>query len=108
MNNFLKGMLVGIGIGLLIAPMRGEEMRRLVGERLEQLRGYLPEGEQLNEYVQQVSTRVAQTAGNVREYAQQAATRVRETAGELSSLAQKSAAEVSGTVQSTIEKPGQA
>ena len=31
MNKFVKGMLLGIGIGLLIAPMRGEEMRKKVG-----------------------------------------------------------------------------
>jgi gas vesicle protein len=105
MNSFFKGMLVGIGIGLLIAPMRGEEMRRLLGERLQQARGYLPEGEQLNEYVQQVSTRVAQTASNVKQYARQAAVRVRDTAEELRNLAQKSAAEVSETLQSASEPP---
>ncbi|GER85818.1 MAG: YtxH domain-containing protein [Thermogemmatispora sp.] len=100
MNNFFRGVLVGVGIGLLIAPMRGEEMRRLLGERLQQLRGYLPDNEQLNEYMQQVSSRVSQTAGNVKEYARQAATRVRDTAEELGSLAQKSAQDVSETARS--------
>ncbi|RAQ94820.1 YtxH domain-containing protein [Thermogemmatispora tikiterensis] len=100
MNNFFRGVLVGVGIGLLIAPMRGEEMRRLLGERLQQLRGYLPDNEQLNEYVQQASSRVSQTAGNVKEYVRQAATRVRDTAEELGSLAQKSAQDVSETARS--------
>ncbi|MBX5458943.1 MAG: YtxH domain-containing protein [Thermogemmatispora sp.] len=100
MNNFFRGVLVGVGIGLLIAPMRGEEMRRLLGERLQQLRGYLPDNEQLNEYMQQVSSRVSQTAGNVKEYARQAATRVRDTAEELGSLTQKSAQDVSETARS--------
>ncbi|WP_052888878.1 YtxH domain-containing protein [Thermogemmatispora carboxidivorans] len=100
MNNFFRGVLVGVGIGLLIAPMRGEEMRQLLGERLQQLRGYLPDNEQLNEYMQQVSSRVSQTAGNVKEYARQAATRVRDTAEELGSLAQKSAQDVSETARS--------
>nr|BBH95879.1 hypothetical protein KTA_40780 [Thermogemmatispora argillosa] len=100
MNNFFRGVLVGIGIGLLIAPMRGEEMRRLLGERLQQLRDSLPDNEQLNEYVQQVSSRVSQTASNVKEYARQAATRVRDTAEELGGLAQKSAQDVSETARS--------
>ena len=30
MGRFLNGVMVGIGIGLLVAPMRGEEMQRLV------------------------------------------------------------------------------
>ncbi|WP_376794250.1 YtxH domain-containing protein [Thermogemmatispora sp.] len=106
MNNFFRGVLVGVGIGLLIAPMRGEEMRRLLSERLQQLRGYLPENEQLNEYVQQVSSRVSQTASNVKEYARQAATRVRDTAEELGNLAQKSAAEVRDSARA-IQQPGQ-
>ncbi|MBX5451083.1 YtxH domain-containing protein [Thermogemmatispora sp.] len=100
MNNFFRGVLVGVGIGLLIAPMRGEEMRRLLGERLQQLRDSLPENEQLNEYVQQVSHRVSQTASNVKEYARQAATRVRGTAEEPGGLAQKSAQDVSETARS--------
>ncbi len=61
MNKFVKGMLVGIGIGLLIAPMKGEETRRKFGERIQQLRAYLPEGDQLDSYKQQISGRVSQT-----------------------------------------------
>jgi gas vesicle protein len=33
MGNFLNGLLVGVGVGLLVAPRKGEEMRRVVGER---------------------------------------------------------------------------
>ena len=36
MNSFVKGLLVGVGIGLIVAPMRGEEMRRLLRERFEE------------------------------------------------------------------------
>ncbi len=25
MNNFVKGVLLGVGVGLLVAPLRGEE-----------------------------------------------------------------------------------
>ena len=39
MNSFVKGLLVGVGIGLIVAPMRGEEMRRLLRERFDEVRG---------------------------------------------------------------------
>lgn len=39
MGSFRNGVLVGLGISLLIAPMKGEEMRRLVAERIQYLRG---------------------------------------------------------------------
>ncbi len=103
MNNFIKGMLVGVGIGLLIAPRRGEETRQIVGERLQQLRGYLPENEQLNAYVQQISGRVSQTASNVKDYAQQAASKMRDTAGDLTNLAQKSASDIRDTAKDTAK-----
>ena len=36
MNKFVKGLLVGVGIGLVVAPMRGEEMRQLLKARFQQ------------------------------------------------------------------------
>src|SRR5437870_2733420 len=97
MNSFLRGMLFGVGIGLLVAPMRGEEMRRLVGERLQELRGYLPENEQLNQYVQQVSDRVSQASGNLSDLAQQASSKMRETGSQLGDLAQQASSRVKET-----------
>ena len=97
MNSFVRGMLVGVGIGLLVAPMRGEEMRRLVGERLQELRGYLPENEQLNQYVQQVSERVSQASGNLSDLAQQATSKVKETGNQLGDLAQQATSKVRDT-----------
>ena len=97
MNSFIRGMLVGVGIGLLVAPMRGEEMRRLVGERLQELRGYLPENEQLNQYVQQVSDRVSQASGNLSDLAQQASSKMRETGSQLGDLAQQASSRVKET-----------
>jgi gas vesicle protein len=99
MSNFLKGLLFGVGIGLLIAPMRGEEMRNLLNERFSELRGYLPENEQLDTYRQQVTDRVSQTASNLKDYASQAATTVKSTANNLSSIGQNAAAEVKSTGQ---------
>ena len=37
MGRFLRNVLIGIGIGLLIAPMPGEELRRLLSERFQGL-----------------------------------------------------------------------
>ncbi len=97
MKSFIRGMLFGVGIGLLVAPMRGEEMRRLVGERLQELRGYLPENEQLNQYVQQVTDRVSQASGNLSDLAQQASSKVKETGSQLGDLAQQASSKVKET-----------
>ena len=97
MKSFIRGMLFGVGIGLLVAPMRGEEMRRLVSARLQELRGYLPENEQLNQYVQQVSDRVSQASGNLSDLAQQASSKVRETGSQLGDLAQQASSKVKET-----------
>jgi len=97
MNSFVKGMLVGAGIGLLVAPMKGEEMRRLVRERFKEIRTNLPENEELNRYVQQVSDRVSQTGSTLKVYAQQAAAKMQSTASDLKGLAQQAGSEVKQT-----------
>ncbi|HEY4036571.1 MAG TPA: YtxH domain-containing protein [Ktedonobacteraceae bacterium] len=101
MNRFVKGMLLGIGIGLLVAPMRGEEMRRKIGERLQQFKGYLPENEQMDLYKQQISERVSQTTDSLKGYAQQAASTVKtsakSTASNLSEIAQNAASTIKQT-----------
>ncbi len=99
MGRFLNGVLVGVGIGILVAPMRGEEMRRLVRERFEELRGSLPENEQLKQAGQQVTSRVSQTGSNLKDYAQQATSKVKETGSTLGDQAQQSASEVKQTGQ---------
>lgn len=99
MGRFLNGVLIGVGIGILVAPMRGEEMRRLVRERFEELRGSLPENEQLKQAGQQVTSRVSQTRSKLKDSAQQAASQVKETGSTLGDLAQQSASEVKQTGQ---------
>ncbi|HKF37374.1 MAG TPA: YtxH domain-containing protein [Ktedonobacteraceae bacterium] len=99
MKSFVRGIFVGLGIGLLVAPMKGEEMRRLLAERAAELRGYLPENEQLNQYVKQVTDRVSQTSGNLKGYAQQAASKMKETGGTLGDLAQKTTSDVKQAAQ---------
>ena len=97
MNSFLKGMLLGVGIGLLIAPIKGEEMRKMLNERANEFRGYLPENEQINIYRQRVSDRVSQTTDSVKGYAQQAASTVKQTASNLNNFAQNTASNVKDT-----------
>lgn len=53
MNKFLTGALIGVGIGMLLAPVPGQELRQMVGERLQELGGQLASNEQLNQIVQQ-------------------------------------------------------
>jgi gas vesicle protein len=94
MNNFMKGVLLGIGVGLLIAPMRGEELRKLISERTNELREYLPQNEQIETYRSQIGDRVNQTAGTLKDYAQQAASTMKSTASNLSNIAQNAASTV--------------
>lgn len=95
MNNFVKGLLVGVGIGLLFAPMKGEELRNRIGTRANDLRGYLPENEQLDVYRHQISDRVTHTTNTMKDYAQQAASTVKSnaknTASSLNSIAHNAA-----------------
>jgi gas vesicle protein len=114
MKRFIMGLLVGLGIGVLLAPMKGEETRRQLAERFAELRGYLPENEQFNDYVQQVSDRVSQTSGNLRDYAQQAVSKVKDTSSTLGELGQKATADVKqagqdvvGTTKQTVQSARQ-
>jgi len=103
MNSFFKGVIVGVGVGLLVAPKKGEEMRRLVGERYEELRANLSQNEQLNQYAQQFSDRVSQTSSTLKDYAQQAATRIKSTGGNMKDLSQQAGTEVKQTGQDIAE-----
>lgn len=104
MNNFFKGLLFGIGIGLLFAPRKGEETRQLIAERIGEIRGQLPESEQINQYTQLVGDRVSHTADSLKGYAQQAASTVKSTANNLSSIAQQAASNVKQTGQDVADK----
>jgi gas vesicle protein len=103
MNNFMRGVLIGVGIGLLVAPMKGEEMRKLVGERVNELRGYLPENEQIEAYRQQIGSRVSQTTSTLKDYAQQAASTVKTTASNLGEIAQNAASSVKSSGKDIVD-----
>jgi gas vesicle protein len=103
MKQFITGLLLGLGIGVLIAPMRGEETRRQLAERFAEMRGYLPENEQFNDYVQQVSGRVSQTSSNLKDYAQQAVSKVKDTGSTLGELGQKAGTDVKQASQDVVD-----
>jgi gas vesicle protein len=103
MKKFITGLLLGLGIGLLVAPMKGEETRRQLAERFAEMRGYLPENEQFNEYVRQVSDRVSQTSSNLKDYAQQAVSTVKDSGSTLGELGQKAGTDVKQAGQDVVD-----
>lgn len=108
MGRFLNGVLVGVGIGLLIAPVEGREMRRMVQQRYEQLRRNLPEKEQVMQTGKQVAANVSQAADTVKDVAQQAATKAQEAGSTLNDLAQQTAQKVKQTGQGALDATKQA
>lgn len=103
MANFVRNVLIGVGIGLLVAPMRGEELRRMIAERFQQVQNSLPENSQLKQYTQQVSDRVTQSAQDLKTYAQQAAGEVKNSASNLSNIASNATNEVKQTGQDVAD-----
>lgn len=97
MKGFVSGLLVGLGIGLLILLVRDEELRATLNERLQEARGYLPNSDQMNQYMSQVSDRVSQAGSSLKGYARQAAATVQDTGDKLGNVAQNA----SGTVKQT-------
>ena len=75
MGRFFNGMLVGAGIALLVAPMRGDEMRQYLRERWENMSGSEPVNVQINELKQKAASKAKQTtenmSGTVRQSAKQ-------------------------------------
>jgi len=103
MKQFITGLLLGLGIGVLLAPMRGEETRRQLADRFAEMRGYLPENEQFNEYVNQVSGHVSQAGSNLKDYAQQAVSTVKDTGNSLGELGQKASSDVKQAGQNVVD-----
>ena len=103
MKGFFAGLLLGLGIGLLAAPMKGEETRRQLADRFTEMRGYIPENEQFNDYVQQVSGHVSQAGSNLKDYAQQAVSTVKDTGSSLGELGQKASTDVKQAGQNVVD-----
>jgi gas vesicle protein len=58
MGSFSTGFCVGLGLTLLFAPKKGEEMRRLVGERIRYLQSMQSENQELNPSVAELGGRL--------------------------------------------------
>ena len=101
MGRFFRGLLLGVGIGLLVAPMNGEDMRRLLSERYVELRDALPNNEQLKQAGQQFATGISQTASQLKDYSQQAASKVKDTSSSLSDTAKQAAQQTTQKVKQT-------
>jgi gas vesicle protein len=101
MGRFFRGLLIGAGIGLLVAPMRGEEMRRLLSERYAEMRNALPNNEQLKQASQQFTSGVSQTANQLKDYSQQAASKVKDASSSLSDTAKQAAQRTTQNVKQT-------
>lgn len=108
MGKFINGLLVGVGVGLLVAPVKGEELRHLVSERLARLRASLPQRGQLAQSAQQVSEKVSQAAGVLQDNAQQATTQVKSAGSTLGETAQQAATQVKQTGKNVAETTKQA
>ena len=93
MNPKVTGLLIGVGaIGALIGGvvlLRGEQPRRFMRERFEQVRGALPEPEQVQQYAQQAAARVSQLAGNAKNTTQQVMQKVKNTGSDLGEKAKQ-------------------
>jgi len=74
MGSFSTGLCVGLGLSLLFAPMKGEEMRRLVGERIKSLRGIPPENPELQQSVSQLGTRLQEVQNSAEQARRMSAT----------------------------------
>ena len=96
MGMFTNGLIVGVGVVLLVAPMRGEEMRRLVRERVSSIRASLPTGGQ-------GSDTLSQTANVLKDNTQQAAAQVQPTGSALANTAQQAATEVKQASKNAVE-----
>ena len=101
MGRFFRGLLIGVGIGLLVAPMKGEDMRRLLSERYSDLLNALPHNDQFRQAGQQFTSGISQTASQLKDYSQQAASKVRDTSSNLGDLAKQATQQTTQDVKQT-------
>jgi gas vesicle protein len=77
MGRFIRTLLIGIGIGLLIAPKRGEETRQLLKERFQDFRSRLPENIQQNPSLDTIRHEAAKRLSQAGDQLKQAAGKVK-------------------------------
>ena len=87
MNLWIKGLLIGVGVSavsiLVVILLGREKPRRYMQDRFEQVRGALPEREQVQQYAQQATTRVSNLAENARGTMQQTVNKMKRTSTDL-------------------------
>ena len=91
MNRKIAGLLmavVAVGTSLIVL-LRAEKPRRFLQARIEQVRGALPEPEQVRQSAQQVATRVSHLAGGAKGTTQQAMDKVKQTGSDLAEKAKQ-------------------
>jgi len=93
MKSFLFGLGLGVGLGVLFAPMSGEETRSKLADRANDL------ASSARETYEQNRDRVQRSVENVRGTAERAMGRARDTAGQVMSQAR-------GTVNDAIRATG--
>ncbi len=105
LRSFTRGILIGIGIGFLFAPMKGEELRRILAERAREFHDSLPESSRarLDEYTHKISGQVAYARENWRDYARQAASKMKETGAILGAKARQAGQDLTVKMQSSQE-----
>ena len=93
MNRRVTGLLIGVGVGaltgLVILLLRGEKPRRFLQARLQQVRGALPQSEQVQQSAKQVAARVSQLTGNAKDTTQQAMQKVKHAGSDLAEKAKQ-------------------
>jgi len=87
MGRFINGVLVGAAIALLVAPMPGEDLRRLIRERWEEMGGSQAGNVQPGETGRKVTANTQQTAENFSDAMRQAARQGEQTSSSVISAA---------------------
>src|SRR5947209_14282546 len=102
MGSFLRGLLLGVGFSWLIAPMRGQEMRQLISERFQQLRGSLPQAAQLGQAAQQSSHPTSKSADEVKNATRQGTSQVKQAASVAGETAKRTNSEMRQTGEEAV------
>jgi gas vesicle protein len=87
MGRFINGVLVGAAIALLVAPMPGEDLRRLIRERWEEMSGSQTGDIQPGATGRKVTSNTQQTAGNFTDAVRRAARQGEQTSSSVISAA---------------------
>jgi gas vesicle protein len=75
-------------MGLFLAPMRGQQMRRFVSERVQNLLGYFPDTASVKQAAQQVVAKASQGVNDLQTNAQQIPPHIRDAADHRSNAVQ--------------------